>query len=179
MSALPELTIAKVVQACGEIEGRVKLQKIVYLLSAMGYGLPFRDFQVRHYGPFSPRLAAALDFLVQAGVVDEQPVEVGSEYPRFDYRATSRYSELLSAYVQVTGPEDKPELGKIASQLSQLDRATLEIAATMCFLEHEEGCSPDVLRSELKALKGHLPEFDAKVQESHELLNELGLPVSW
>jgi uncharacterized protein YwgA len=178
MSALPELTVAKVIQACGKIEGRVKLQKIVYLLSAMGYELPFRDFQVSYHGPFSPQLAGALDFLVDARVLEEKEIEVGSEHPRFDYEPSPRYSELLSTYVQVTGPQDKPGLRKIASRLAQQDRPTLEIAATMCFLEREEGCSRDVLRSELKGLKGHLPEFDTIVEEAHELLSELGLRVS-
>ena len=178
MSALPELTVAKVIQACGKIEGRVKLQKIVYLLSAMGYELPFRDFQVSYHGPFSPHLAGALDFLVDAHVLEEKEIEVGSEHPRFDYEPSPRYSELLSTYVQVTGPQDKPELGKIASRLAQQDRPTLEIAATLCFLHTEEGCSGDRLNGELATLKGHLPDFNAKAREAHGLLGQLGFAVT-
>jgi hypothetical protein len=177
MSALPELKVAKVIQACGKIDGRVKLQKVVYLLSAMGYQLPYRDFHVRHYGPFSPCLAAALDFLVEAGVVDEQAVEVGSEYPRFDYTPTSRYSELLSNYVDVATPTGCPGVGELAPRLAKRDRAVLEIAATMQYLHSTEDLRGDDLLQELRVLKGQLPEFEAKLAEATGLLGQLGLPV--
>ena len=178
MDALPELTIAKVIEACGKIDGRVKLQKIVYLLSAMGYQLPYRDFHVRHYGPFAPRLAAALDFLVESQVVDERPHDVGAECPRFDYTPSSRYLEVLSKYAEVAPATNRPALDDVAPQIACHDRPTLEIAATMHYLHEEEGHSGDELQRELRALKGHLPEFDAKLQGATALLSELRLSVA-
>ncbi len=178
MSALPELTIAKVIEACGKIDGRVKLQKIVYLLSAMGYQLPYRDFHVRHYGPFSPRLAAALDFLVSVGVVTEHPVPVGEESQRYDYETSPRYSDSLAEYVHVPVPEGRPALEAVGAQLARCDRPTLEITATMHYLHDQEGRSDDALTRELAALKGHLPDFEAKAREATQLLQELGLSIN-
>lgn len=178
MSTLRELTIAKLIQACGAIEGRVKLQKVVYLLIAIGYRFPYRDFRIQHYGPFSPKLAAAMDFLVRAGVVEEKPEELGGDSPRYDYTVDDRWGELLSTYVEIETPEGRGPLEDDANRLVNVDRSTLEIAATMCFLYYEEGCSEGDLSAELKSLKGHLQAFDAKVREAEQLLSQLDLQVA-
>jgi uncharacterized protein YwgA len=178
MSTLQELTIAKLIQACGKVEGRVKLQKVVYLLTAIGYRFPYRDFRIQHYGPFSPKLAAAMDFLVRAGVVKESSAHVGAESPRYDYSVDDRWIELLSSHVEIGAPEGKGPFEDVGRRLVERDRSTLEIAATMCFLHCEEDCSEADLSAELKNLKGHLQPFDAKVAQARQLLEELHLSLA-
>jgi len=55
------LTLAGVVAAAGRVEGRKRVQKLVYILQRMGFDLGFRDFAMWHYGPFSSALASTLD----------------------------------------------------------------------------------------------------------------------
>lgn len=178
MSVPQELSVAKLIRACGGIDGRVKLQKIVYLLEAMGYGFPYRDFRIQHYGPFSPKLAAAMDFLVNAGVVGEEKVNVGGESPRYDYVVDPRWDDFIDSGVSVANPPKDADLSAVGKTLREADRSILEIAATMCFLTREEGLSGKKLEDELSVLKGHLAPFDSNVRDARKLLAKIDIKVA-
>lgn len=53
-------TLRKLVEVAGELEGRVRVQKTLYLLQCLGAtevsGVPFR---YHHYGPYSELVAGA------------------------------------------------------------------------------------------------------------------------
>src|SRR5579871_3437622 len=64
--------VAQIIRdAGGEIVGRTKLQKTVYLLVLAGFERGFR-FGYKHYGPFSEELADAADLAAAFGVISER-----------------------------------------------------------------------------------------------------------
>ena len=54
----PDLIVAIVRDAGGEVTGRTRLQKIAYLLEVVGFGNGFQ-FSYKHYGPYSEGVAAS------------------------------------------------------------------------------------------------------------------------
>ncbi|AQT44830.1 hypothetical protein BBC0244_011230 [Bartonella apihabitans] len=66
------VTIARIVDcAGGEIVGRTRFQKIVYLLTATGLENKF-PFAYKHYGPYSEELALAAREAALLDFIDEE-----------------------------------------------------------------------------------------------------------
>jgi uncharacterized protein YwgA len=162
MREFDEMKLARVIDACGGVDGRVKLQKIVYLLKAMGYDLPFDDFWIRHYGPYSRAVACSADSLTSAGFVEESQAGLpimnadGEQAKQYSYKVRESIKPLLKQHFDLPAPEGKPTIEEVASALRSLDRAPLEVAATKLFLEREDGLAGEKLDAELRRLKGHL-----------------------
>ena len=65
-------TVVEVIQAAGgELVGRTRLQKTVYLLEIAGFLGGF-DFEYRHYGPYSEDLSQAVTVARLLGRVSEE-----------------------------------------------------------------------------------------------------------
>ncbi|MCC7291941.1 MAG: hypothetical protein IT449_07770 [Phycisphaerales bacterium] len=175
MRDFDELKLARVIDACGGIDGRVKMQKIVYLLREMGYDLPFRDFAIRQLGPYSRLVAWATDTLKIGGIIEEDRKELGTNpttgelVVQYTYHAREEPAALIREHYDVTVPPGKPPLTEIAPRLKRFDRDVLEVAATQVFLERE-GLRDEQLDVELFRLKGHLM---AKFGQAKELLSDL------
>jgi uncharacterized protein YwgA len=111
--------------AGGQIVGRTRLQKMVYLLESAGFIDGF-EFEYRHYGPFSEDVANAV-FLGQfEGVIteEERPASWGGFYSI--YRATG-----------VAPTCDQTMLNFIALT-SAANPVALELAATAVYLANSE-----------------------------------------
>jgi uncharacterized protein YwgA len=162
MSDFEEMKLARVIDASGGIDGRVKMQKIVYLLRAMGYDLPFDDFRIRQHGPYSRAVACAADLLSDVGFVREklEPLEIvndlGEQANRYSYELEERASTLAKTHFKVEPPHGKPSIDEVAPKLKARDRRVLEVAATKVYLQAEEGLKGGELDTELRRLKGHL-----------------------
>jgi hypothetical protein len=173
---LDEMKLARVVDACGGIDGRVKMQKIVYLLTAMGYDLPYDDFTIRQLGPFSRAVACAADTLKGAEILQETrsdlgPSSAGEPMVQYSYHVRAEVAPLIREHFDVAGPPDRASLDKIASKLKENDRAVLEVAATHVFLKRESKLSGPDLDAELRRLKGHLTSAFAKANELLQSFN--------
>jgi uncharacterized protein YwgA len=175
MRAFDEMKLARVIDACGGVDGRVKMQKIVYLLKAMGYELPFDDFRIRQLGPFSRAVACSTDTLKAAGFVEETPENLGTNdfgepVQQFSYKVSDSIKLLVKTRFDVPRPADKPAIEKVASELKGRDRAVLEVAATKVYLQREDKLKGRELSIELKRLKGHL---SSRFGEADELIADL------
>jgi uncharacterized protein len=90
------LRAARIVrEAGGELVGRTRLQKIVYLTQLAGFGDEF-DFEYRHYGPFSEDLATGMEIAAGLHIVDEEEkrADWGGWYSI--YRATEETPSVAS-----------------------------------------------------------------------------------
>lgn len=176
MSDLDDLKLGRVVLGAGQVDGRVKLQKIVYLLQQMGYSLPFDDFRLHHQGPFSRSLAWATDGLKAMGILDESIEDLGTDSRtgekiyQYSYSVVPNWTDRLRDWFDVRGCNGLPPVDEPARFLAQHHRATLEVAATKLYLQ-SEGLTGTLLNSELRRIKGHLGQhaFD----KAEELLAEL------
>jgi uncharacterized protein YwgA len=175
MKDLDEMKLARVIEAAGGIDGRVKMQKIVYLLTVMGYDLPFRDFVIRKQGPFSRAVSVSADLLTKGGFVEQTEKNRGDDSTgkpvvQYCYNLRESIAELVRNLFEVAAPLGKPGLEEVARFLKTKNRSVLEVAATRLYLEREEGLSGRALSTELGLLKGHLA---GSFQEANELLEEL------
>lgn len=116
--------------AGGQIIGRTRLQKIAYILEAVGLGAGF-PFRYKHYGPYSEQLADAAQTARIVGMLNEQemPATWGGVY--------SIYHSML--------PQENRALEarqRIARELVNVDAVELELAATALFLAYERFQDP-------------------------------------
>jgi len=158
-----EELVKTVLQAAdGEIVGRIRLQKIFYLLEQLGMGGDIR-FSYHHYGPYSEELSDAIDFAIKADkTVQEEAVKVESGF--------------YSIY-RLSNPDEPapPKLGNLPwAQARECIRAmkaetsiVIELAATIHWLREKEDV-PD-WRKELKVRKPSKAD-DSRIAKALDLL---------
>lgn len=179
MREFDEMKLARAIAACGTVDGRVKLQKIVYILRAIGYALPFDDFWIRQHGPFSRAVACSLDILNSTGLVEETKTELsrnefGEPVLQYSYQVSESVKPLLRKYFEIPTPAGRPPIDVLAVELCQKDRAVLEVAATKLYLRREDKLAGGPLDAELKRLKGHLSTQFAEADVLLGALREKG-----
>ena len=157
-----------VTAAGGEIVGKVRLQKIVYLLDQLGLNSGF-SYEYRHYGPYSEDLA------------DE--VEGDRIFGRI--KADQKYRQRDGVPYVVYGvgdpskgdPTDRhpfpDDLREALAEMNRCSATVLELAATMHWLKVVEHL--DNWRAELNKRKGVKAE-EGRDNEALELLRKLELP---
>lgn len=110
--------------AGGEIVGRTKLQKTVYLLTLAGFEVQFR-FGYKHYGPFSEELADAADLAAAFDLISERQQQAG-------------WGGTYSVYTASTGESSsQTSRGRLAREAVRSDAVLLELAATAAYLAQE------------------------------------------
>lgn len=175
MRYLDEMKLARVIEACDGIDGRVRMQKIVYLLIVMGYDLPFDDFTIRQQGPFSRAVACAADLLTSGQVVEETKDELGTSdlgepIVQYSYRVRPALAPLIRKHFDVDSPSAHSSFDADAKMLKKYERAVLEVAATRVFLDRETRRPGESLESELQRLKGHL---SGSFEEAKSLVDKI------
>ncbi len=160
------LNVAQLLNTCGAIEGRKKLQKIVHLLSEHGFRQDFSHrFGYLHYGPYSSELRDDLDALVGSDepLVRESEKAKG-DYTTYLYEASGSLTSLLSEI----GADNEPEWAGLAKSLNRREAQDLEALSTIVYLRRL-GHSGSDLRKKFTDLKPSLAEkADAAIQESDE-----------
>ena len=119
---------AVISDAGGEIVGRTRLQKIVYLLSIAGLEEGF-SFSYRHYGPYSEILAMAARDANLLGLVSETECQTNWGGAYSIYTATRRSEPPIPNARRI-----------LASKAAAANAVELELAATAVFLA-KEGCN--------------------------------------
>ena len=149
-------------QAEGEIVGKIRLQKIVYLLSRLGYETGF-SFEYHHYGPYSRELAEKIEEEVDAQVLMALTRRRQSDgVPYIVYRAKEEHS----------GSNCDARLHELLTEMNDCSPTVLELAATIDWLAKIEDVSD--WRSELRVRKG-AKTSGGRTEKALELLGKLGL----
>lgn len=159
--------IALVLKAAdGEVVGKIRMQKIFYLLEQLGLDAGLQ-FSYHHYGPYSEDLARSLDYAELVDAVREEP------------RNTS-YGSTFIAYLLAKDHNPAPTIGNIQWEkaknlLSEMKKETsivIELAATIHWLVKKEKVAD--WESELKRRKTTKAE-PAFVSRAEALLEKLSL----
>jgi len=163
----PGRLVAEVVRAAGgSVYGRVRLQKMFYLIDRIGLGSGL-DYEYHHYGPYSAELTEEIKDAVAFGFIHEAParrVSDGVPYSIFE-RPTVELGPSLGALDRRTGER--------ALVRMQGESATvLELAATIDWLRTREEVAD--WQHELLRRKGAKAET-ARVSRALDLLRELGI----
>ncbi|MDE0212283.1 MAG: hypothetical protein OXJ64_20680 [Boseongicola sp.] len=154
----------------GEIVGRTRLQKVVYLLDCCGADLGL-FFTYHHYGPYS--------FDLTDGWVDAEANGLITVEERLGRHAVA-YSVFRTAVPKGEAAGSLGELQpdrctELLKKMGDVSDITLELAATMVYLRRAAR-EADVI-GELKARKP-LKATDRRIGEAEELLGQLGLEAN-
>lgn len=164
------LNIARLVKACGKVDGRKKIQKMVYILQQAGH--PFREeFGYLHYGPYSSELKAEIDSLVTStvGLLEETPQPI-IDHTSYVYKPTQKLEHSLESL----GIAGEPAWADLARTLNKLNASQLEAISTILFLR-ERGFEGEQLESKFKDLKPDIANlFDQALEQAKMFAGRFG-----
>ena len=126
--------IINAISTAGEISGRKKLQKIVYIAKKLSF--PFHEkFQFHFYGPYSEELTLRIEELCEMGYLNEVK-EKKAGYYQYCYSITEAGKDFLS--IQEV---DMPALDTCLVDMNEQSARFLELVSTVLYfdtLEKEE-----------------------------------------
>ena len=148
--------IALAVDTCnGRVDGRKKLQKMIYIAKALGYPLR-EDFTLYWYGPHSHELTAELRRMDELNILSE-------DKPDFSYvfELTENGKTFLTYcetdIVEEMGSETLNKMVELFRDLSHFNPSELEILATLFYFYEIEHRDFDLLKDVVKQMK---PKFN-------------------
>ncbi|MDO8683123.1 MAG: hypothetical protein Q7N50_06545 [Armatimonadota bacterium] len=160
--------IAELIRRLGKVKGRVRLQKIVYLLQQKGCQFG-EDFEYGHYGPYSRTLALELDVLKLNKLVEETKEKTTSGV-LYTYKPNAELEKLM---LDTPGLHhlDDPDIHNTLALLKGKDTHVLEVASSRLFLS-KNGLSGEKLDQALEQWKPGLRKY---FRDGASLLKELEL----
>jgi uncharacterized protein len=159
---------ALIVAAGGEVVGKIRLQKIVYLLDQIGLNSGF-SYEYHHYGPYSGELAEQ--------VRDDEifgKLRTRSGYRQSDGVPYTIYTaEAPGDGEAIDRTVNKSKIRAALGEMQQCSATILELAATMNWLSNVENRAD--WREELIRRKG-AKVGNGRDRRALELLRSLSLP---
>lgn len=138
----------------GKIESRIRLQKEIFLLQWLGHSaLAELHFSYHHYGPYSRELSDVLHDTVLAKLIDEDREELGNGYTRYTYSLTGAGQQAIGSSGNGRMPAAPVKL------LRSVHWRTLELVATVLFLEEEHRLDQEVALERALRLKPKCQEY--------------------
>jgi uncharacterized protein YwgA len=165
MIAHDKLVANVIAAADGEIVGRIRLQKIFYLLDALGLHAD-ASFRYHHYGPYSRILDEALD---RAKALCDVTEELRSRRDGALYSVFRGPARDVPASI---GELETQRLRELIAIMKKESSTVLELAATIHWLHYVEKLA--AWREELVRRKG-IKTQGGRVEEALRLLSMLGL----
>ncbi len=162
-----ESIVSAVIAAAGDqLTGKVRLQKVIYLLEQLGLSGGF-DYSYHHYGPFSLMLSESTELAKDIGLIEEKA--------GFRLSDGARYSVYCAK--NAPDPSAFGELGedRVRELLQVLQRQSatiLELAATIDWLQRFEGL--EKWREELVRRKAR-KATEERIAKAVEVLEEIDL----
>jgi uncharacterized protein len=140
--------LASIVTETGRIEGRVRLQKLCYLLQQISVP-QLRDvwFRYHHYGPFSEDVAGVLQQAVFTHIIDEKIESFEDEWQRYEYTPGAK----AKAYVAQLDSDSRRLIREVVDAVKDAHWRELELAATVDYLEKNEHLDSD--EATIRAIK--------------------------
>lgn len=163
-----DIVRAVIAAAGGEVTGRVRLQKIVYLLDQLGLKSGF-GYEYYHYGPYSLDLTAATEDAKAFKLVEEQ-----IDYRRSDGAQFSKFRDIGTppAKREAYGELGEQRVRELLALMMRRSATVLELAATVDWLRRHERVAD--WKAEIKRRKGVKTE-GGRLEQAIELLDELKL----
>lgn len=154
----------------GELVGKIRLQKVVYLLEKAGLDSGL-EFSYHHYGPYSSELSEEVDYETVLGDLKESVrsrVSDGAPYSVFSL------SPSYNGAPEVIGELPIDVVRRQIGVMDEYSSTELELAATAYWLAFEE--NREDWRAELQVRK-RLKAQPERIERAIELLGRLDLDV--
>ncbi|QKN93852.1 YwgA family protein [Bacillus amyloliquefaciens] len=155
--------LMKVFSDSGEIIGRKKLQKIIYIAKKMQY--PFYEkYDFHFYGPYSEELTLRIEELCNLGFLDEVKEKKGG-YFQYRYSLTETGAEFLH-HAELTMPDMKNYIDSVNSRSSRF----LELVSTILYFD---GLEAEEKKEKVFTIKSKQKYTDEEYEEVLHYIEEL------
>ncbi|PLR96584.1 YwgA family protein [Bacillus sp. T33-2] len=157
---------AKIIHAIsvsGEITGRKKLQKMIYIAKKMNF--PFQErFQFHFYGPYSEELTLRVEELCNMGFLDEVKEKKGG-YFQYRYSLTEEGKEFLAV-----NSVEMPLLGECLTDINAENARFLELVSTVLYFDNLSG---EEVREKIHTLKKSQRYTEEEILSAYEFIGSL------
>ncbi|WP_010677249.1 YwgA family protein [Bacillus timonensis] len=155
--------VMKAFAAAGEITGRKKLQKMIYIAKKVDY--PFYEkYNFHFYGPYSEELTLRIEELCNLGFLDEVKEKKGGYY-QYRYSLTEKGEQFLSHYQL-----DMPPLDDCMQALNSQSARFLELVSTVLYFD---GLEKEEVKEKVFTLKAKQRYTDEEVEEAYQYIDSL------
>jgi uncharacterized protein YwgA len=151
------------VLAAGEIVGRKKLQKMIYIAKKMDF--PFQErFQFHFYGPYSEELTLRVEELCNMGFLNEVKEKKGG-YFQYRYTLTDTGKEFLSL-----NEVDMPKLDGCLLDMNEQNARFLELVSTVLYFDN---LPKEEVANKVFTLKSSQRYTEAEVDEAYHYIDTI------
>jgi uncharacterized protein len=120
--------IMALIREAGEVIGRKKLQKIIYIAKKINF--PFQErYNFHFYGPYSEELTLRIEEMCNLGFVHETKEQKGGYY-QYRYTLSEEGTNFLSM-----SSLDMPNLRDFTLDINEKSSRFLELVSTLLFFE--------------------------------------------
>jgi uncharacterized protein len=155
--------LMKVISSAGEIIGRKKLQKMIYI--AKKVDLPFYEkYNFHFYGPYSEELTLRIEELCNLGFLHEVHEKKGG-YFQYRYSLTDTGSDFLSHY-----DLDLPPLTGCIIDLNEQSSRFLELVSTVLYFE---GLEKEEVKEKVFTLKSKQRYTEEEIEAAEQYIEKV------
>lgn len=151
------------VMVSGEIVGRKKLQKMIFIAKKLAF--PFQErFQFHFYGPYSEELTLRVEELCNMGFLEECKENKGG-YSQYRYCLTETGEEFLGI-----SQVEMPNLSDCLTDMNTQNARFLELVSTVLYFDNLE--RPEVAEK-VFTLKSSQRYTEEEINEAYEYIRLL------
>jgi uncharacterized protein len=155
--------LMKVIFSAGEIVGRKKLQKMIYI--AKKVNLPFYEkYNFHFYGPYSEELTLRIEELCNLGFLHEVHEKKGG-YFQYRYSLTDAGSDFLRHY-----DVEMPPLKGCILDLNEQSSRFLELVSTVLFFD---GLQQEEVKEKVFTLKSKQRYTEEEILEAYHYIDKI------
>jgi len=155
--------IINAISVAGEISGRKKLQKIVYIAKKLSF--PFQEkYQFHFYGPYSEELTLRIEELCNMGYLNEVR-EKRAGYYQYCYSITEAGRDFLSMQ-----EVEMPLLEECLLDMNEQNARFLELVSTVLFFDTLE---KDEVIEKIFTLKSKQKYTLEEIDEAYAYIEQL------
>ncbi|MBA4537442.1 YwgA family protein [Bacillus aquiflavi] len=155
--------IMHAVAVSGEIIGRKKLQKMIYIAKKISF--PFQEkFQFHFYGPYSEELTLRIEELLNMGFLNEVKEKKGG-YVQYRYSLTDSGDEFLKM-----NKVEMPYLKEVFSDMNTQNARFLELVSTILYFDK---LGKAETKEKVFTLKSKQRYTEAEIEEAYQYIDIL------
>ena len=155
--------IVQFITLAGEVTGRKKLQKMVYIAKKMNF--PYQEkYQFHMFGPYSEELTLRVEELCNMDFISEKMEDKGS-YVQYTYACTEEGRQFLS-----TMSTHHENLDQCIDRLNIKSSRFLEIVSTLLYFDY---LPREEQIEKLHVVKGKLNFSETEIEEAFAFIEDL------
>ncbi|WP_042351108.1 YwgA family protein [Bacillus massiliigorillae] len=155
--------IINAISSVGEIAGRKKLQKMIYIAKKISF--PFQEkFQFHFYGPYSEELTLRIEELCDMGYLNEVKEKKGG-YHQYCYSTSKAGADFLELY-----KVDMPLVEECLQDMNNQNARFLELVSTVLYFDELE---KEEVIEKIHTLKSKQKYTLEEIDEAYNYINQL------